>query len=117
MFDGLQETNEKYTPLNYLAKSCIPSLPAGITIAPETQVGGFCDDQIRSLYRDLLRICFGFFVFWGGISILFEKKKSLGSCCPKPFSWCQIKTPKDRGGLFRREGNVINISFRNKKDL
>ncbi|CAM9192574.1 unnamed protein product [Ascophyllum nodosum] len=34
-----QDTNDTYTPLNHLAKSCIPSLPAnkGIRNAPETQ--------------------------------------------------------------------------------
>ena len=35
-----QETNETHTPLNHLAKSCIPSLPKsiGISTAPEAQV-------------------------------------------------------------------------------
>lgn len=34
-----QETNETHTPLNHLAKSCIPSLPKSvISTAPDVQV-------------------------------------------------------------------------------
>lgn len=36
---GLQESNETYTPLNHLAKSCNPSLPrSSLSSAPEAQV-------------------------------------------------------------------------------